>query len=89
MKILIVYSTKGGVSRRCAEILKDKLEQFAQVQIYDVRNAPPAPDGFDVAVVGGSIRMGQLNKKLRSYLKANAQTLNSINTALFICCGFS
>ena len=33
MKVLIVYATKHGVSRRCAEMLKQKLDSFADVDI--------------------------------------------------------
>ena len=89
MKVLIVYSTKGGVSRRCAEMLKEKLCGATDVKLCDIKDTPPSPEGFDVAVIGGSIRMGCLNKKLKTYLKTYAISLNSINTALFLCCGFS
>lgn len=48
---------------------------------------PPSPDGYDVAVVGGSIRMGKLNSKLKKYIKANMEKLSSMPSAVFICCG--
>ena len=90
MKILIIYATRSGVSRKCAQMLADKLESDAiKVDLFNVEQAPPSPDGYDVAVVGGSIRMGTLNKKLKKYLKENAGALNRIHTALFLCCGFS
>ena len=75
MKVLIVYSTKWGVSRRCAEMLGKKLESFANVLVCDVKDEPPAPVGFDVAVIGGSIRMGTLNKKLKKYIKQKTFTV--------------
>ena len=89
MKVLIIYSTKGGVSKQCAEMLKDRLSGAIQVDVYDIKDAPPSPVGYDVAVIGGSIRMARIKRSLRTYLKANANTLNSIQTALFLCCGIT
>lgn len=88
MKVLIVYSSRTGVSRECAEMLRGHLEGKFEVCVYDIENAPPPPDGYDVAVIGGSVRMAKINKKLKAYLRDNAQALNNIHTALFLCCGF-
>ena len=38
MKVLIVYATRNGVSRRCAEMLKQKLDSFADVDIYNIKD---------------------------------------------------
>lgn len=89
MKILIIYSTKGGVSKECANMLYGKLAGSFEVSVYDINDTPPSPEGFDVAVIGGSVRFGKLNKRLKTYLKMHAQALSRINTALFICCGFT
>jgi menaquinone-dependent protoporphyrinogen oxidase len=89
MKVLIIYSTKWGVSLRCAQMLEEKLSEFCTVSTFDIQDGAPAPDGFDVAVIGGSVRMGRINKVLRTYLKTNAEKLNAIDTALFLCCGFT
>ena len=90
MKILIIYATKGGVSKRCAEILCEKLNSDVfDIVLCDIENGAPAPDGFDIAVIGGSIRMGSINKKLKKYLKAHTSALSEIKTALFLCCGYT
>ena len=89
MKVLIIYSSKGGVSKQCAEMLTDKLSSGMDVSLYDIKNDPPSPEGFDVAVIGGSIRMGRLNKKLKAYIKSNTDLLSRMNTALYLCCGFT
>lgn len=88
MKILIVYSSVWGVSKQCAQMLADMLCDKHEVSVFSIENAP-SPMGFDVAVVGGSVRMGRLNRQLRSYLKNNAEALSGMNTALFMCCGLS
>ena len=89
MKVLIIYSTKNGVSKRCAEMFEHRLLPFSEVSVFDIDREPPAPDGFDVAVIGGSIRSTRLSKKLKKYLKLNADALNRIHTALFMCCGYT
>ena len=89
MKLLIVYSTKYGVSRNCAQMLADKLSTKMQVSVYDINDAPPSPSEFDVAVIGGSVRMLRINKKLRAYLSRYANELSNMPTALFLCCGLS
>lgn len=89
MKVLIVYATRNGVSKKTAEMLAEKLQNFSDTDIYDINNDPPSPAGYDVAVVGGSIRMARLGKKLKRYIKANAATLSSMESAAFICCGLT
>ena len=87
MKILIVYATKNGASRQAAQMLADALKKNAEVSIFDINDAPPSPKDFDAAVVGGSIRMGKLNSKLKKYIKQHKETLSSMTSAAFICCG--
>lgn len=90
MKILIIYATRTGVSKKCAQMLSEGLDSDAMnVELFDIEDAPPSPEEYDVCVIGGSIRMGALNKKLKKYLKEHAETLNAIHTALFLCCGLS
>ena len=87
MKVLIVYATKNGVSKKAAQMLADKMQSFASIDLYNITDAPPSPEGYDVAVVGGSIRMARLNKGLKKYIKAHASTLSNMHSAAFICCG--
>ena len=89
MKVLIIYSTKNGVSKKCAHILEEKLQAFSEVSVFDIKDAPPAPCDFDVAVIGGSIRATKLDKRLKKYLKQYTEQLNRIHTALFMCCGYT
>lgn len=90
MKILIIYATKGGVSKTCAEMLCEKLSSSVfDITLCDIENGAPSPDGFDVAVIGGSIRMGSINKKLKKYIKTYISDLSQMSTALFLCCGYT
>ena len=87
MKVLIVYATKNGASREAAEMLAERLKNKTEVSVFDINDTPPSPEGFDVAVIGGSIRMGRLNSKLKKYIKENCAILSSIHCGAFICCG--
>lgn len=89
MKILIIYATRGGVSRQCAHILGKHLEETNEVDIFSIddEKLPATPDGYDVAVLGGSIRMGALNRKLKKYIKINREKLSSMPCSVFMCCG--
>ena len=90
MKILILYASKNGVTKQCAEMLADELNKHHEVTIASAKDENlPCPDGFDVAVVGSSVRMGAINKKIKKYLKENTEALSKINTAVFLCCGSS
>jgi len=87
MKVLIVYATKNGASLEACQMLSDALSKRTDVTLVDINDTLPSPSDFDVAVVGGSIRMGKLNSKLKKYLKENKDVLSSMNSAAFICCG--
>ena len=89
MKVLIIYATRNGVSKRAAEMLTQRLQSFASVELYDVNDSLPSPDGYDVAIIGGSIRMARLNKKLKKYIRENSQILSDMPSAAFICCGLT
>lgn len=90
MKILIIYATRSGVSKSCAEMLCEKLNSDVfDITLCDIENGAPSPEEFDVAVIGGSIRMGSINKKLKKYIRTYTPSLSKINTALFLCCGYT
>ena len=90
MKVLIIYASKTGVTKRCIDMLAKRLASDAiKIDIFPADRALPSPEGYDVAVIGSSVRMGAINKKVRKYLKAHTEALNSMHTALFLCCGLS
>ena len=89
MKVLIIYATRNGVSKKAAEMLAEKLQNFSDIDMHDINNDPPSPSGYDVAVIGGSIRMAKLSKKLKRYIKENAEALSNMESAAFICCGLT
>lgn len=87
MKILIIYASKNGVAKKGAERLAEELSQTNEISVYDINDSPPSPEGFDVVVLGGSIRMTKLNKRLKKYLKTHIDAISNMPSAFFICCG--
>lgn len=87
MKILIIYASKNGVAKHGAMRLCDELSATNEISLYNINDAPPAPNDFDVVILGGSIRMTKLDKKLKKYLKEHINAISNMPSAFFFCCG--
>lgn len=87
-KILILYASRGGATKQCAEMLAEKLENVHEVCLTDVTKAQPSPADYDVVVLASSIRMGQMNKIMKKYIKEHKAILSQSLTAVGLCCGF-
>lgn len=84
MKTLIAYASTGGGARTAAELLGDHLDPAVIVDL----KTDPRPDigGFDAVVIGGSIRMGRIQKQVRSFCRANLDALRGKKLGLYVCC---
>ena len=89
MKVLIIYASKWGASREAALMLAQRLRPKAEASVFDIKDNPPSPDGFDAVVIGGSIRMGRLNSSLKKYISLYKDILSGMPSAAFICCGIT
>ena len=85
MKNLIVYATKHGTVKKCAEMLKVKLND--ETVLANVKEEVPDLDNFDNVILGGSIYIGKIQKKLYNYAKDNLSQLSKKKVAVFICSG--
>lgn len=88
LNIAIIYATRGGTVRECAELLKKELEPHSVVLI-DVNDTSAKLCDFDKLVLGFSIRMGRADKRIRNYMKKNKALLINKSVGYFICCGFT
>ena len=89
MKILIAYTSKHGVTAECAGVLANKLVGCNEVDVVDMKKeSPTAADGYDVVILGSSVRMGRVSKKIKRYIKDNTAALEEKACAIFLCCGF-
>jgi menaquinone-dependent protoporphyrinogen oxidase len=85
MKNLIVYATKHGTVKKCAEMLKAKLN--GETVLANVNDEVLDLEDFDTVILGGSIHIGKIQKKLYNYAEDNLNQLLKKKVALFICSG--
>lgn len=87
MKILVVYGTTEGQTRKIAEFMADVLKQSGyEVTISNAAAQPPAPSGFDAVIAGGSIHINKYQSAVTNYIRQNVDALNSMPGAFFSVC---
>lgn len=85
MKALIVFATKHGGTRVCAEKLLSALPGSGE--LFELKGtADVAPDAFDMVVLGTSVYMGRPRKAMRAYCKKHQDVLLKKKLGLFLCC---
>ncbi len=82
MKTLIVYTTKSGASRDCAELLASKINNCF---ICDLSKQVPDIGSFDMVILGSGVRMGKIYKPMKNFIENNMQVLLVKKTAFFLC----
>ena len=82
MKTVILYATKSGASRECAELLSEKLGNCPD---HDLSRPDPDLDGFDTVVIGTGVRMGTIYKPARRFLQQNIEVLLTKKFAVYLC----
>ena len=85
MKTLVVYASKGGYSRECAQKIAAGLTDGADV--VDAKKDAFKTDiaSYDTVILGGGILAGRLPGALRRYCLKNASALEQKRVGLFIC----
>lgn len=86
MKVLLAYSTKYGTAALCAERLEKALRGM-EVHTVCLEKATPAPEDYDIVLLGGSVHFGRFRPALRRFLKEQEETLAERPLGLFWCCG--
>lgn len=82
MRALILYASKSGASRECAELLWSRLEDCS---ICDMTRDLPDMEPYDMLILGSGIRMGKLYRPVRSFMRRNMKLLLSKNLAFYVC----
>lgn len=85
MKTLIIYGSKHGVTEKCSEILKNKLN--GEVLLVNIKEDKiPDLDSFNNVVIGGSIYIGKIQKEISEFCSKNTNILKSKKIGIFVCC---
>lgn len=86
MKTAIIYASKTGTTKKCAEILSQKLNNNAKV--INVENETIDLNEYDLIIIGSPIRIGMMHKKIKQLIKDNFDLLKDKNVGYYVCCGF-
>lgn len=86
MKIAIIYTTTGGTTRECGELL---MRELTGQEVTLIRmDSPHNISDYDAVIIGFPIRMARPAKKARKYIKEHKSELCSVKAAYYMCCGF-
>jgi len=89
MHVLIVYGSKEGQSAKIAERIAQIIRNRGlEASTYSGKAMPAdfSTDGFDAAIVGGSIHIGRYPAYLRIFVTQHLDWLNKVPTAFFTVC---
>ena len=89
MKTLIVYASKYGCAADCANYVKTKLS--GDVTLVDINKISKQIelDVFDTIIIGGSVYIGKVSKKLSVFCEKNLEVLIKKRIGIFLCCALS
>lgn len=83
MKTLIVYSSKYGTAKICAEKLSESIDNSTLCSSDS--NHVPSLELFDQIVIGTSVYMGRSRKSIRKFIEMYHDDLTEKNVSLFVC----
>ncbi len=82
MKLLIVYGTTEGQTRKIAEFLKSEAEKAGnEVTLCDASIEQVSPDAYQAVIICASMHTERYQTSVAHYIKANNATLNDQPTA--------
>jgi len=85
MATLVIYMTSYGCAEKAARLIRDFIP--GKVDLVNLDSAEPLPlDIYDTVVIGGSIRIGRIQKRIWRFCEKNQDVLLQKKTGLYICC---
>jgi len=87
MKILIVYGTTEGQTRKISHFMEATLKEAGhEVTVADASDAPPSPFMYDAVIIGASIHMHKYQSAVVHYINRHIDALNKMPGAFFSVC---
>jgi menaquinone-dependent protoporphyrinogen oxidase len=87
MKILIVYGTTEGQTRKISHFMEAILKNDGhEVTVADASETPPSPSMYDAIIIGASIHMHKYQSAVVHYINRHNQALNKMPGAFFSVC---
>lgn len=82
MNILIIYESKHGATKKCAEYLDHNNESTQLIHINDCSHIDLSQ--YDKILIGSPIYVGRINKKITQWIQSNLKPLLQKNTKIFL-----
>ena len=87
MKILIVYGTTEGQTRKISHFMEAVLKDYGHdVTVADASETPPAPSLYDAVIIGASVHIHKYQSAVLHYITQHIEALNKIPGAFFSVC---
>jgi len=87
MKILIVYGTTEGQTRKISQFMEAILKDGGhEVTVADASETPPSPSSYDAVIVGASIHVHKYQSAVVHYIKRHVEALKKMPGAFFSVC---
>lgn len=84
MKTAIIYMSKHGTTEKITKLLSDKIENSTMFNLSS--SSSIVFENYDTIIIGGSIHVGSMQKKLKQFIAKNIDVLLTKRTALFMVC---
>ena len=84
MSTIIIFSTRHGATKKCAELLKYKLIGAVTADLKE--NSKIDLSSYATVVLGGSVQAGRVKSELKKFCAKRKDELLKKKLGLFICC---
>jgi len=85
MKTLLIYMTSHGCAEKAARMITERLPGEVTTVNLESESVPDL-EAWENVIIGGSIRIGTLQKRLKKFCDKNLELLLEKRTGLYICC---
>ena len=84
MKILIIYSSTDGHTKKICEVIKENLINKGELHLTSIENVSKTNVQFyDYIIIGASIRYGKHNRKVFDFIEKNLNIIEEKKNAFF------
>lgn len=82
MKLMVVYATTEGQTRKICEFIRDESEKAGHIPaLFDAMVAPPDPSEFDAVLIAASLHGGKYQVTVKDFVQKYHSSLNNMNSA--------
>lgn len=83
-RILLLYSSTDGQTKKIADQINAQLSaRGSEISCTSIHDESPSLNGFDILIIGASIRYGKHHKDVVDFIETNRENFKSVKTAFF------